>query len=500
MLKRCIPIIVIFGIFGCAQVGVLTGGGRDVSAPKIVESTPTMGALQTFPEEITLKFDEFVEVVNPSETFRLEPADAVLQTNLKQKELRVSLKGTLKPNTTYTLSIVGGIKDVTEGNDSIYQIVFATGNRLDTLKQWYRIGDAYTKKSLAGVTLALYDSLQGTRPRYLTKSDREGWAKFDYLPADSFFVKAFIDANKNQILDFQESQDQHFFSALPRNDTLAFLLSVPRNTKRSYNFKVIPPGILVGHVPEEIPTEKIKVNGAERPVYRIARDSIALQIEELAEDLLRITTPYDTLEIPYRPKDRATPLKGELIPSVIKNCLCLQWNAFLQPQPDITKFKLQKEDSSIVKIERIETRNHELLLFMSQGKKGKMRLTMEAGAVSSLKNTSSIKSTFDLVALGPEELGSLKVKYKENRKGYIAFLEKDGKTVQRHVYHQKDQYSDSFMDLIPGEYQLVLVRDTQKNGYWDPINSVMQVKAEAVERYTKLPKVRANWEIEAELE
>ena len=196
-------------------------------------------------------------------------------------------------------------------------------------------------------------------------------------------------------------------------------------------------------------------------MYRIARDSIALQIEELAEDLLRITTPYDTLEIPYRPKDRATPLKGELIPSVIKNCLCLQWNAFLQPQPDITKFKLQKEDSSIVKIERIETRNHELLLFMSQGKKGKMRLTMEAGAVSSLKNTSSTKSTFDLVALGPEELGSLKVKYKENRKGYIAFLEKDGKTVQRHVYHQKDQYSDSFMDLIPGEYQLVLVRDTQ---------------------------------------
>ena len=500
MLKRYLPLILVLGLLGCAQVGVLTGGGRDVSAPKILESEPRMGALQTFPKEITLKFDEFVEVVNPSETFRLEPADAKLKTYLKQKELTVTLTGTLKPNTTYTLSIAGGIKDVTEGNDSIYQVVFATGNRLDTLKQWYRIGDAYTKKSLSGVTLGLFDAVNSALPRYLTKSDREGWAKLNYLPADSFMVKAFIDANKNQLVDFQEPQDQQFFSAVPRNDTLAFLLSVPRNTMRSYNFKVLAPGILVGHVPEEIPSEKISVNGAERPMYRISRDSVEFQIDDISEEVLRITTPYDTLEIPFRPKDKATPLKGEIIPPVTNNCLRLRWNAFLQPQPDITKFKLQKADSSEVKIERIETREHELVLFFSQGNKGKLKLIIDTGAVSSRKSSNLTKATFELVAIGPEELGSLKVKYKENRKGCIAFLEKDGKTVQQHVYNENDQYSDIFVDLIPGEYQLVIVRDTQKNGHWDPFDPMMQVKAEAVERYTKIPKIRANWEIEAVLE
>ena len=269
---------------------------------------------------------------------------------------------------------------------------------------------------------------------------------------------------------------------------------------RSYNFKVIAPGILVGHVPEEIPSEKISVNGAERPMYRISRDSVAFQIDEISEEVLRITTPYDTLEIPFRPKDKATPLKGEIIPPVTHNCLRLRWNAFLQPKPDVTKFKLQKVDSSLVKIERIETREHELALFFGQGNKGKLKLIIDTGAVSSRMSSNLTKTTFDLVALGPEELGSLKVKYKENRKGCIAFLEKDGKTVQQHVYNENDQYSDIFVDLIPGEYQLVIVRDTQKNGHWDPFDPVQQNKAEAVERYTKIPKIRANWEIEAVLE
>ena len=56
------------------------------------------------------------------------------------------------------------------------------------------------------------------------------------------------------------------------------------------------------------------MNGAERPMYKISRDSVAFQIDDISEEVLRITTPYDTLEIPFRPKDKATPLKGEIIP------------------------------------------------------------------------------------------------------------------------------------------------------------------------------------------
>ena len=49
-------------LFACAQVGTLSGGGRDVKAPQIISSTPSMGALNTNPTLIRLQFDEYIEL------------------------------------------------------------------------------------------------------------------------------------------------------------------------------------------------------------------------------------------------------------------------------------------------------------------------------------------------------------------------------------------------------------------------------------------------------
>jgi hypothetical protein len=91
MVQRILLGISLLVLFGCAQVGTLTGGGRDVKAPEIISSTPTMGALNINPTLIRLQFDEYIELKNPIETFRLEPADAKITVVLTKKTVMVTL-------------------------------------------------------------------------------------------------------------------------------------------------------------------------------------------------------------------------------------------------------------------------------------------------------------------------------------------------------------------------------------------------------------------------
>ena len=62
MVQRILLGISLLLLFGCAQVGTLSGGGRDVKAPEIISSAPSMGALNTNPALIRLQSDEFIEL------------------------------------------------------------------------------------------------------------------------------------------------------------------------------------------------------------------------------------------------------------------------------------------------------------------------------------------------------------------------------------------------------------------------------------------------------
>ena len=46
----------------CAQVGVLTGGIKDTTAPRIIYSSPANFTKQISPQELSITFDEFVQL------------------------------------------------------------------------------------------------------------------------------------------------------------------------------------------------------------------------------------------------------------------------------------------------------------------------------------------------------------------------------------------------------------------------------------------------------
>jgi hypothetical protein len=499
MLQRLLLGIVLFILGSCAQIGTLSGGEKDTTAPQLIGSFPVMGATQVYPELIQLQFDEFIELNNPMQNFRLEPADATLKTALKNRTVLVALKGELSPNTTYSLYIDGGVKDVSEGNDSVYQYVFSTGKTLDSSRQTYRLGDAYTKNSLEGVTIGLYASDTSLKPRYLTKSNQAGWASLDYLPLDSFFVKAFVDANKNGLIDANEQQYSRFNPLVPSNDSLAFLLSTPRDVARLHSFKIAPPGLLVGHLPQEIALSDVQVNGQQPAMFRVGRDSVVINIKAFEPGSLVVSCPLDTVYVPFSAKEKSAILKLQILPAQIQAPIDLTFNAFLPVDFDKNWLSIMRQDSTIVSIDRISVENNTLHIYPSEWGSGKFKLILNASALQGALGFSLNSKGIEFTGVGQNEIGTLTVNLNAPKNNQIIVLEKDGKSLRS--FSLNESLSQVRFDhLVPGEYQLAIIADDNGNGYWDPIQPALKSQAEAVTRYTKIPKVRANWDVEVTLE
>lgn len=482
----------------CAQVGTLSGGENDQIAPQIISSVPDFGTTYVEPTLIRLKFDEYVELVNPIETIRLVPNDAKLESKLDKKDLVIQLQGNLKANTTYSICIDGGIKDISEGNDSIYNFVFSTGKSLDSASQTYRIGDAYTKKSWSGITVGLYDTDTSARPRYLCKSNLEGWASLQYLPNQNFFIKAFFDANKNGLIEPNEFQDQKFYPTQPAKDSLVFMLSRPRELNRMHSFKVIPPGILVGHVPEEVELKNLKVNGVNPQAYRISRDSVCLDISDFPAGTLTISNSLDSVSILLTAKDISTKPNCKLKEHKFGTPLELEWNVFPMSTPDLKEFKLMRSDSSLVPIKSIEIKDNKMRLYLATPEQGKVKLLLGANAFKSKADIGNGAISIDAALFGEKNFGSLLIEPKSLTSHEILIVEKAGQEVQRVMISGQQKIKIS--GLLPGEYQLVIVQDENQNGYWDGIRPETHEPAEQIRRYTKIPKVRAGWDLEVNLE
>ena len=122
---RILPIIALalftihYSLFtiSCARMGQPDGGWYDDDPPKVVGSTPEDRATNVKAKKITIYFDEYIKIDNPTEKVIVSPPQ--LETpEIKGagKKIVVELKDTLKENTTYTIDFSDAISDNNEGN------------------------------------------------------------------------------------------------------------------------------------------------------------------------------------------------------------------------------------------------------------------------------------------------------------------------------------------------------------------------------------------------
>lgn len=187
-------------ITGCANIIPPEGGPRDSLPPRLLEASPLDSTRNFTGSRITFTFDEFVEVSNVSENLLVSPLPGNNPVvDYKLKTVTVRLRDTLEANTTYTFNFGSAIKDFTEGNPlKNFTYTFSTGSYIDSLQLSGRVILAETGRIDTTLIVMLHTSgndsaLFTQKPRYITKLDSKGQFTFTNLPPRTFYLYALKD-------------------------------------------------------------------------------------------------------------------------------------------------------------------------------------------------------------------------------------------------------------------------------------------------------------------
>ena len=181
----------------CAQPRPLTGGTKDTTPPKIMQSSPKNLSTGFSGHTIALVFDEYVQIKSlASELVVSPPLKYDVTYRLKGKRVFIDIKDTLLENTTYNFNFGNAIVDLNEGNPLDSNLfVIATGPKLDSGYISGIVKDAYTLKPVSNATVILFNAADDSAiyngtPSYIAKTNSSGQYELKYLSEKKYQIFA----------------------------------------------------------------------------------------------------------------------------------------------------------------------------------------------------------------------------------------------------------------------------------------------------------------------
>ncbi|MFI5133695.1 MAG: Ig-like domain-containing protein [Chitinophagales bacterium] len=187
---------------GCANIIPPSGGPRDSLPPVLVKASPGDSTKNFKDSKISFSFDEFIDLQNVRENLIVSPTpknDPSSWVTFKLNTVTVKPKDTLEPNTTYSLNFGNAIRDYNEGNVlKNFTYIFSTGNFIDSLELHGKVVLAEDGKPDSTLIVMLHRSeddsaVMKERPRYISKLDNRGNFVFRNLPHGTFYLYAMKD-------------------------------------------------------------------------------------------------------------------------------------------------------------------------------------------------------------------------------------------------------------------------------------------------------------------
>lgn len=199
-------------VAACASPGIPPGGPPDVAAPEVIGIAPDSGRTNVRPREVVFRFDEVVSERAPSMTtladlFLISPRDGTPRVSWNRDEIAVRPRGDWRPNTTYTVTMLGGLADI-RGNvrNTGASTFFSTGPTLPRTRIIGQIFDWVGGVPAAGSIVESFVPPDSTRA-YVAISDSSGRFLIEHLPAGRYLVRGVLDRNKNRGIDPGEPWD-----------------------------------------------------------------------------------------------------------------------------------------------------------------------------------------------------------------------------------------------------------------------------------------------------
>lgn len=505
---------ILYILHSCAQVGILTGGERDTTAPQPIEAKmqPLNGTTNYKGSKIIIPFSEFIKLNKPNETMVMIPPHCTPVATVHKKNLHINWKETLQENTTYILYLNQTVQDFTEGNDSLMQIVFSTGNMIDSLSYEVKVIDAFTNEPLKNCLVALYEGEMDTvKPTYFIKTSASGEAKLNYLKQGTYSLLAFEDVNKDLLLQLDErlafksekiQLDSSFVDSIP----LRIYRPKEKEKLTSITYKA-PSSFYVG-ANTSLETASFSVNNIllEKENFEfISEDSLVFHYppgdSSTIEFVAKFPTFSDTISkrLLQKEKEAKMTVFSNLIDQALfpSDTLTYTFTDFIS-SIDTTLFQLvNKEDSSEIKIEKILFKQGKMeVLFNRKGlKKVDLIILPKAIKTISAVYSDTIQSTFQVKTI--EDFGAIKLDLSDYQQAIVVDVLMNGKLIRSIPVQQ--QKSILIEELLPNSYSFRVILDDNMNGRWDEGDQINKRYPEAIHSYSEETKIRANWEVEVSL-
>ncbi len=518
-----IIILLSFFLSSCGQVGTITGGQVDVSAPKplLSQVEPPVASINVSPNKIIIPFDEFIALNKPAQNIAVTPKDVSLDYSISGKSLILERKeGQWKKNTTYSISLNRAVKDITESNDSIMLYVFSTGSFIDSLSCSFYVFDAYSRKSLSDIEVGLFvsplqDDTSDVRPRYISTTNKNGKASFEYLKDSNYYAYAFNDENKNSRLDPNESRGRLNLSFQPITldsvlDTI-YLMPPVIDDIRVLSNEFLSPGIWsIGFNKSISESHSIQYLGDNLLSYNWndQRDSLTFYLSNKLSGngsfILKARTS-DTITKRFFFKEEpelkfSHNLRRNKL--LFGDTLTLTFNDVIEKIDTANVECLMSIDSTQTKFYpsfKIVDANMLKVYGFDRSNSNQVNLSFLPNSIRchnlSHKDTISLGGKIGL----KKDLGSLIVELDTAVVNSVLIISNEkGQEIARKALVENKEVV--FKNLTPGKYTYSLLLDENNNGQWDTGNIFSGVEPEKILWFKKSSRVRANWDVKSSLD
>ncbi|NVK66799.1 MAG: Ig-like domain-containing protein [Flavobacteriales bacterium] len=496
----------------CAQVGTITGGETDTSAPKPIAEkvNPPNASVNFTGNTVEIPFDEYFTLSSPTTSIQMVPPHATVKAVMNKKTLTLSWEEELRPNTTYAIYLNKTVRDLSERNDSIMQYVFSTGSTLDSTRFSVSVVDAYTRSPIAETVVALYDPKSDSLVNF-AQTDRSGKANLTYLRPGTYKIIAFQDENKD--LQPQATEEVGFFAdSLITIDSTTTLTTpirqfkpTPRAELTSAEFVAPATFLLKTTVDIDDPTVAIDGIAIDSNHYYL-EDETTLHVfvdpTELSSGKIALTTSSfsDTSTFRIIDAKRAGTVRIE---STQKNKTFAPSQALTFRVNDL----IESVDTSLIRLSNSEDSTHipyevsfaknELTFEVERGATQEILFEFEKEALSTTTGTSeAFRGTITLNSAKKYGIVSLDI---SSYSSPIILQIVKGSDVVRELSLIPSSERVLVSELLPGDYSFNIIHDENQNGRWDTGDFTSRTLPEQIDHYSTTTKVRANWEVEVEL-
>lgn len=446
---------------GCANIIPPTGGPRDSLPPVLVRVNPPDSSKGFNTKTITFTFDEFIE--QPQEIYKnliVSPTPAIQpDVQSKLRTLTVKIKDTLEPNTTYYYNFGDAIKDVNEQNVlHNFSYIFTTGDVLDTMQLTGSVVLAETGGIDTTLTVMLHRSgvdsaVVKERPRYYTKLDGRGNFWFRYLKPGTYYIYALKDDNNTR--SYMSPTQLFAFADTP----VVIKPDAGPVTLYAYAEKKEQPGGATVSFTGGTRT------GANRGDDRRLRFTTSGPVQDL------LGSYSLNFERPIRNLDTT---KLQLSTDSTFNPVTASW-----------------ELDSLMKKLTLKTSWKESMLY---------NLIIDKDFAEDTLGRKLLKTdTINFTTKKQSDYGSVKVTFVniDLSQNPVLQFSQSGQVVKTYPLGAPEIYEPIFN---PGDYDLTILYDKNKNGQWDPGKFFGEKKQpELVRPLNKKVSIRANWDNEFEI-